>query len=49
MNAAPPVPGAAGTLSTDLVDAALAAGTLPGIVIVADRTEANLRWARSAP
>ncbi len=29
----------------DLVEAALAAATLPSMAIVADRTEANLRWA----
>ncbi|MET1007917.1 MAG: metallopeptidase TldD-related protein, partial [Propionibacteriaceae bacterium] len=33
------------SLSKDLVEAALAAATLPVVVIVEDRTEANLRWA----
>ena len=30
---------------SELVEVALAASTLPGVVIVVDRSEANLRWA----
>ncbi|HEX8488691.1 MAG TPA: metallopeptidase TldD-related protein [Propionibacteriaceae bacterium] len=32
-------------LAVDLVEQALAAATLPTVVLVSDRTEANLRWA----
>ena len=36
------------TRPSELVEAALAAATLPTVVIVTDRTEANLRWALNA-
>jgi predicted Zn-dependent protease len=36
------------TIPQELAEAALAAATLPAVVLVSDRTEANLRWALSS-